>query len=226
MRQRIFHNIRNYIRPLITVLALTVLTFSCNDNRKNISHNATTADSSNIQTKDSFTKKMTTIKTTTGIIYQTENVRLHGDTTIEKEKISYSSLRFEPYIAFEDFKVTRIDNKRHAPINLESNKYANNFRTRLRDAYAADTANFGGHYTFVTWGCGASCQSSMLIDRQTGKIYESPEASCGYEFRVNSRMLIVNPPDTSGFYDDIFDYKPAIYIFYEQTKTFNERQPK
>ena len=160
------------------------------------------------------------------IIYKTDNFKLFGDTSIEKDKISYASFKFEPYISFNDFKVRLIDNRKYAELDLKSNKGANYFRTILREAYNADTANFAGHYTFVFWGCGSPCQSSMLIDRKTGKIYDAPEASLGYDFRANSRMLIVNPTDSDGFYDDCAFCKPIIYIFDERTKTFKERKPK
>ncbi len=151
---------------------------------------------------------------------------MYGDTTIDKDKISYASIKFEPYIGFYEFKVISVDHKKYAELDLKSNKYANNFRTRLKEGYSSDSANFAGHYSFVYWGCGSPCQSSLVIDRKTGKIYDSPGATLGYDFRVNSKMLIVNPPDTSGFYDDCFHCKPLIYIFDEQTKSFNERKRK
>ena len=160
------------------------------------------------------------------IILETDNFKLYGDTSIEKDKISYASFKFESYISFNDFKVRLIDNRKYAELDLKSNKGANYFRTRLREAYNSDTANFAGHYTFVFWGCGSPCQRSMLIDRKTGKIYDAPEASLGYDFRVNSRMLIVNPTDSDGFYDDCAYCKPIIFIFDERTKTFRERKPK
>lgn len=163
---------------------------------------------------------------TIDIIYETENFKLYGDTTIAKDKISHALIKFESYIGFGDFKVGAVDHKKYAELDLKSNKNAGNFQTRLKDGYSADTANFAGHYTFVYWGCGSPCQSSLLIDRKTGKIYDSPGASLGYDFKVDSRMLIVNPPDTTGFYYDCSYCKPIIYVFDEQTKTFNERKPR
>jgi hypothetical protein len=160
------------------------------------------------------------------VIYDSGNIRITGDTTIDKAKILYASLKFEPYISFEDFKVTNIDNKSKAKLDLSSNEGARNFRTRLREAYEADTSNFAGHYTFVSWGCGSPCQSSLLIDRQTGKIYDSPGASLGYDYRADSRMLLTNLPDSSGFYDDCIYCKPIIYLFDEKTKTFTEKKSK
>jgi hypothetical protein len=209
------------MKTTIAILTLTFLTLSCKDNEKSV-----TTENQQIDEQDSLTNTQTKkSRPTIDLIQETENLKLYGDTTIDKGTISYASLKFEPYIGFDDFKVTKVDNKKYAELVLKSNKDANNFRTRIREGYSADTANFAGHYTFVYWGCGSPCQSSLLIDRKTGKIYDSPGASLGYDFRVDSKMLIVNPPDSSGFYDDCFYCKPIIYVFDEQTKTFNERQP-
>ncbi|MDP3462297.1 MAG: hypothetical protein Q8S18_05880 [Bacteroidales bacterium] len=206
----------------IAILTLTILTLSCKDNGKSV-----TTENQQIVEQDSLNKTQPQkTRPTIDLIHETENLKLYGDTTIDKDKISYASIKFEPYISFEDFKVNSVDHNKYADLDLKSNKDANNYRTRLREGYSADTANFAGHYTFVYWGCGSPCQSSLLIDRKTGKIYDSPDASLGYNFRVDSKMLIVNPPDASGYYDDCFYCKPIIYIFDEQNKTFNKRQQR
>lgn len=195
---------------------------SCKDNGKTV-----TEIKSKIIKEDSLlNNEVKKSRPTIDLIYETENFKLYGDTTIIKNKISYVSLKFEPYIDFDDFKLEMIDNKKYSDLDLKSNSEANNYRTRLREGYKADKANFAGHYTFVYFGCGSPCQISYVIDRKTGKIYDSPSAALGYDFRVNSRMLIVNPPNSSGFYDDCFYCKPIIYIFNEQTKIFEERKPK
>lgn len=210
------------MKTAITILTLTILTLSCKDNGKSV-----TNENQQIIEQDSLTNTQTkNSRPTIDLIHETENLKLYGDTTIDRDKISYASIKFEPYIGFDDFKVKTIDHKKYADLDLKSNEMANNYRTRLREGFKADTANFAGHYTFVYFGCGSPCQGSLVIDRKTGKVYDSPSASLGYDFRVDSRMLIVNPPDTSGFYDDCFYCKPIIYIFDEQTKTFNERQRK
>jgi hypothetical protein len=208
------------MKTVIAILTLTVLTLSCNDNGK-----TGRTENTQITEQDSLTLTLPQkTRPTIDLIHETENLKLYGDTTIDKDKISYASIKFEPYISFDDFKVTKVDNKKYAELDLKSNEMASSYRTRLREGYKADTANFAGHYTFVYFGCGSPCQGSLVIDRKTGKVYDSPSASLGYDFRADSRMLIVNPPDTSGFYDDCFYCKPTIYIFDEQTKKFNERQ--
>jgi hypothetical protein len=160
-----------------------------------------------------------------GLIVSSDNIKIFGDTTIEKEKIYLTSIKFEPYISFDDFKVEEID-KVKADLNLSSNKGAHRFRTRITEAYKADTVNFAGHYTFAWWGCGSPCQSGVIIDRKTGQVYDAPSAALGYDFRPNSRMLIVNKTDSLGFYDDCFYCKPVIYVLDEGTKEFIERLPK
>ncbi|MET0394771.1 MAG: hypothetical protein ABW019_16620 [Chitinophagaceae bacterium] len=160
-----------------------------------------------------------------GMILQTENIKIVGDTTIDKDKIHYTATRFEPYISFSDFNISRIDHRSKAPLDFSSNPEARYYRTRIREGYREDSVNFAGHYTLVIWGCGAPCQAAVIIDRQTGKIYDVPTASGGYEFRVDSRLLIVNPPDEDGFYDDCPYCKPLVYIFNEKKKTFQEKKP-
>jgi len=61
----------------------------------------------------------------------------------------------------------------------------------------------------------------LLINRQTGKIYNAPGASRGYKYRADSKMLLVNPPDTSGLDNDCS--KTLIYVFDEKTKIFTQK---
>ncbi|WP_133159363.1 hypothetical protein [Solitalea longa] len=208
------------MKNIVYALTFLILGNSCYDKQKTKDTAAKDSISISIRPRSDLNK--TSPKTINGVIYETENVRLYGDSTIDRSKISHAYLKFELYIGFEDFPVDKIDHEKYANLDLKSNNEANNFRTNLREGYRADTANFAGHYSFVFWGCGSPCQSSLLIDRKTGKIYDSPSASVGYDFKVSSRMLIVNPPDTSGFYFDCSHCKPIIYLFDEKTKTFRE----
>jgi len=212
----------DYLKTTIIILTITSLTLSCKNNTKTVTNENKQIIEQESLTITQFQKTRPTID----LIHETENLKLYGDTTIDKDKISYASIKFEPYISFDDFKVNSVEHKKYADLDLKSNKDANKFKTRLSEGYSSDSANFAGHYTFVYWGCGSPCQSSLLIGRRTGKIYDSPGASLGYDFRVESKMLIVNPPNTNGFYDDCFYCKPIIYIFDEQTKTFKKRQRK
>jgi hypothetical protein len=162
-----------------------------------------------------------------GLIISNDNIKIFGDTTIEKEKIYLTSIKFEPYISFEDFQTDSIDKgSDKAVLDLSSKTGASRFKTRISTAYKADTVNFAGHYTFVWWGCGSPCQDAVIVDRRTGKVYDAPEAALGYDFKADSRMLIVNPTDSTGFYDNCFYCKPVIYLLNEKTKEFEEKHPR
>lgn len=47
------------------------------------------------------------------------------------------------------------------------------FRTRIRKA-AREGPNFAGHYTVADWGCGTACESMVVVDAETGAVYEGP----------------------------------------------------
>jgi hypothetical protein len=137
-----------------------------------------------------------------------------------EKNIHQSSLKSKLNVSFNDFKSVSIDNKSKAKLDLSSLKDANQFKTKLTEAYNADTANFAGHFTFVYWGCGSPCKMSMIIDRQTGKIYDAPASTIGYECQSYSNMLLVNPP-SNNLHSEYCEYcEPVIYVFDVKSKTF------
>lgn len=142
---------------------------------------------------------------------------------LQKKEDKTELLKFEPNISFSDFEVT-IENVK-AEVDLNSNKSGTKFKTAIKREYDNVKSLFAGHYTLAYWGCGSPCQMSVIIDRRDGKIYDSPTASLGYKFEKDSRMLIVNPPDSLGYYDKCSYCKPEIYILNEKTKKFEQRQP-
>ena len=136
--------------------------------------------------------------------------------------ISYVGIKFKPHIRFSDFPGKTTSNQIKAPIKRSSNPLAREFRTAINTAYAKGV-NFGGHYTFVEWGCGNPCQMSVVIDVNTGIVYDGVDGPLGYDFRKNSRMLIVNPPGSDGFYPNCDYCVPLIYIWDEKNKKFDKR---
>jgi hypothetical protein len=90
-----------------------------------------------------------------------------------------------------------------AKIILKSNPMARMFRTMITDTYSSKSymnechestgLNFAGHYCFAYWGCGSPCKQAAIVDVITGIVYDAPTASYGYEFRRNSRLVVVNP---------------------------------
>jgi hypothetical protein len=55
-------------------------------------------------------------------------------------------------------------------VNLKSHKYANSYRTNLRNA-AKEGVNFAGHYILTTWGCGTNCSQTAIIDARNGQVF-------------------------------------------------------
>jgi hypothetical protein len=104
------------------------------------------------------------------------------------------SVHAESAPRFEDYGVSEVFQGRPAPVDLRSNPDALRFKTELREG-AAKGPNFAGHFTVVSWGCGTSCQSIMLVDASSGRVMRSPLVSeLGQDFRKDSRLLVLNPP--------------------------------
>lgn len=197
----------------------TILLFlSCSDKNKNFSIQDIKSD-----TIKSGEKKEE-IKPVIDTILNEGSVIIYGDSTIQKDKIRDVLIKFEPYITFDDFKV-RIENVK-AKLDLNSHELGRQFRTAIRKSYN-DTENlFAGHYIFATWGCGSPCQINVLIDRRTGKIYDAPDSSVGSQFKKDSRMLIINPPEEGNYYYNGCIYcKPEIYVLNEKSKKFEKKEP-
>jgi hypothetical protein len=131
-------------------------------------------------------------------------------------------IKFVTSHSFEHFRISEIDHAKKAALDLTSNVDGRNYRTVLSNAFKADSSNFAGHYSFVRYGTGTSALKSKIIDRQSGKVYDGPDSNHGYEFRLDSRMIITNPPDSLGFYDDCSYCHPMVYVLDEATKQFEK----
>lgn len=104
---------------------------------------------------------------------------------------------FERYAA-------KVETIRNVKVNLKSHKYANMFRTNLRNA-AKEGVNFAGHYVLTTWGCGTNCSQTAIIDARSGRVFFPEvlqEIGIGYcelpdDFeplvsRADSRLLVLS----------------------------------
>lgn len=201
------------------ILALFVFLLSCNEKTKFTFEKSIASDTIKPIEK-SISKKAVFYDE----IYNEDGIIIYGDSTIDMNKISNIGKKFEPYISFNDFKV-EIENGKKAVLDLNSNELGQEYRTMIRNDYKNKETLFAGHYTFAGWGCGSPCQMSVIIDNRTGKIYDSPTASKGYDYKINSRMLIINPPDSLGYYDNCGYCIPEIYILNEKTKKFEQKKP-
>lgn len=107
--------------------------------------------------------------------------------------------QFHPEKSFEDYPVTGRYTGPVPALNFRTCEYGKRYITMTRYG-VQEGVQFAGYYAFARWGCGAPCQMCAIIDLRTGNVYAGPYATGGYEYRVDSRILVVNPPDSSGHY--------------------------
>lgn len=84
-----------------------------------------------------------------------------------------------------------------APVNFDSNPEAKLFLTTITDQ-VAEGANFAGHYTVATWGCGTNCIGYAVVDVLTGNIIDYVphyplQTITGFSASVDSNILVFNP---------------------------------
>jgi hypothetical protein len=121
---------------------------------------------------------------------------------------------------FEDFPVRKIYKGASAAVDLHSNTQAPTYRTRLRET-AKQKADFAGHYIVADWGCGSNCQVHMVIDAITGKVFDGTGAERGVLFRLDSSLLIADPPDppeSVAYADNTVDSLPVRYLEWKNGK--------
>jgi hypothetical protein len=68
------------------------------------------------------------------------------------------------------------------------------FRTVIRQGAAAGV-NFAGHYAIITFGCGTDCSNSVVVDEQSGSIFDFPLGGEAYynlalQYRLDSQLLV------------------------------------
>jgi hypothetical protein len=67
------------------------------------------------------------------------------------------------------------------------------------DESAGERPNFAGHFILADCGCGTLCHDPAIVDATTGRVcflHDFDEyAPATYTFRLDSRLLIVNPPE-------------------------------
>ncbi len=116
-----------------------------------------------------------------------------------------------------------------ARLHIKGNPLAEEYRTIIKDTYYSKTymkrwhgqtgQNFAGHYSFVYWGCGSPCQMSAVVDLKTGIIYAGVDASFGYLFKRDSRLMLINP---GGQESECSVCEPQYWVWNERDKKFNK----
>ena len=66
----------------------------------------------------------------------------------------------------------------------------------MLSAELAKPANFAGHYRMALVGCGSACGVHKLLDKDTGKVYDTPVSEdlmlySSVEFSVSSPDLVL-----------------------------------
>lgn len=120
---------------------------------------------------------------------------------------------FKPKKSFQDYPVREIYyGDLPTKLNYRTSSWGRMYKT-MTEFGLKDGVAFAGHYAFAGWRCGSNCQGCNIIDLYSGNVYAGPDAENGYEFRVDSWIIVVNPPDTNGIYDDCAYCKPEQYLW-------------
>ena len=167
--------------------------------------------------------------------FRENNIALTGDSNaLRKMKVlQYCSNEYR----FYDYPTIRIKLV-PAQMNSKMNEFALANKKVLAEQYKRKGINFGGHYSFLWLGKeGEGHFTSVIVDAKNGNVFPGPDADnlgsfymdkpmgihSGYRFKRFSRMLVVNPIDSSGYYD-VRQLKNAnkIYVWNERLRKFEK----
>lgn len=138
-----------------------------------------------------------------------------ADTIIVKDGQTNDTLvKYKP-VAFTDYSVHFEEIKFNKKLDYSNYEYKKMYITATTDDVKANGVNFAGHFSFAYWGCGSPCKLSAVVDLKTGKVYNGLPSGIGYSFKKDSRLIVVNPPDSTNWYDITVPY--AIPEQYEWT---------
>ena len=121
-------------------------------------------------------------------------------------------ITMEKYHKSGNYEVGNMYRGRLAPLDEKSHTEAGRFRTALNEGLKQGV-NFAGKYTVVTVGCGTACQQHFVVDRETGKVLDMVQSSLGAKYNPESRLFVVNPPDSTVNYQECTYCAPEAYVF-------------
>ncbi len=132
--------------------------------------------------------------------------------------MSSAAFAAELHLDFNLLKVPTHFTEAAAPLRWNENVFSSEIAFKNRP-YGEMTNQphywFAGRYVLIEVGCGAPCQTGILVNRRTGKVVpdsQLPIAVSGYDFRFNSALLVVNPTspeilaDRQNFPDQVTHY--------------------
>lgn len=135
----------------------------------------------------------------------------YTDTTNRKLYDRYR-ITTEQYMHSGNYGVGTMYRGNLAPLDNNSHAGAATYRNKLEEGMKGGV-NFAGKYTIVSVDCGANCQRHYVIDRQTGKVLDRIESRMGATYNSDSRLLIINPPDSTRNYAQCTMCSPEAYVF-------------
>ena len=130
--------------------------------------------------------KATEITSRGDTLYADKRLSILGDGTRDVEIF----IKYHPKYEFDDFPSTVYQGALAKP-DFNSNLDAKRFISRVTQG-SKNRPNFAGNLNYISWGCGTSCQSGVILDSQTGVIYDGLTTELGFDSRPNSRLLIAN----------------------------------
>lgn len=153
---------------------------------------------------------------------------------IESKSFQESKMEADTLTAgfhFEKFPSANYKFTKKAKLDFSEDEGFYNFRTRIREAYAAGTPDFASYYITVIFGCGTSCIMGMMMDVRDGKIYGLPlgeETSCLFAddravFDADSRLFIAGICRESPEAESVYYHA---FVWNEQKKIFEKVDEK
>ncbi len=153
---------------------------------------------------------------------------------IESKSFQESKMEADTLTAgfhFEKFPSANYKFTKKAKLDFSEDEGFYNFRTRIREAYAAGIPDFASYYITVIFGCGTSCIMGMMMDVRDGKIYGLPlgeETSCLFAddravFDVDSRLFIAGICRESPEAESVYYHA---FVWNEQKKIFEKVDEK
>lgn len=153
---------------------------------------------------------------------------------IESKSFQESKMEADTLTAgfhFEKFPSANYKFTKKAKLDFSEDEGFYNFRTRIREAYAAGTPDFASYYITVIFGCGTSCIMGMMMDVRDGKIYGLPlgeETSCLFAddravFDADSRLFVAGICRESPEAESVYYHA---FVWNEQKKIFEKVDEK
>ncbi|WP_276495701.1 hypothetical protein [Pontibacter litorisediminis] len=136
----------------------------------------------------------------------------YSDSSKDKDLYNRYLITTEQYRNSGSYDVSDMYRGNLAPLDESSHNDARTYRTMLRKGLE-EGVNFARKYTVVSIGCGTGCQQHLVVDRETGKVLDKVQSSMGASYSADSRLFIINPPDSAVNYEACNSCTPEAYEF-------------